>query len=164
MILENSTQPLATLDSEWTINKLYTEIEHIRFDKHFSYQFENLNNIVLKKYLIPPMMLQPLIENAIAHGLRHKSQNNSNLTIRLYELEKHIEIKVIDNGSGLLTEQVKKPSFKKSSFGLSSIKDRIEIINKNSTDANASFEIIDRIKDNEKGCISTLTLPKLEVE
>ena len=128
MILENSTQPLSTLESEWKVNKIYTDIEHIRFGKHFDYRFEVEKRLDLRQYLIPPMMLQPLIENAILHGLRYERELGASLLVTATETDKHIEIKVIDNGSGLSNAKAETPGYKKKSFGLSSIKDRIEIL------------------------------------
>ena len=54
------------------------------------------------------------------------------------------------------------PGYKKKSFGVSSIKDRIEILNSDYPDIQASFEIIDRATLGEKGCVSLLRLPKIE--
>ena len=162
MILENSTQALSTLDSEWKVNKIYTDIEHIRFGKHFDYRFEVEKRLDLRQYLIPPMMLQPLIENAILHGLRYERESGASLLVTVTETDKHIEIKVIDNGSGLSNAKAETPGYKKKSFGVSSIKDRIEILNSDYPDIQASFEIIDRATLGEKGCVSLLRLPKIE--
>ena len=108
------------------------------------------------------MMLQPLIENAILHGLRYERELGASLLVTATETDKHIEIKVIDNGAGLGNAKVKTPGYKNKSFGLSSIKDRIEILNSDYPDMQASFEIIDRATLGEKGCVSLLRLPKIE--
>ena len=164
MILENSTQSLSNLESEWQINQLYTEIEYVRFDQQFQYRFENNLKESLSSYLIPPMMLQPLVENAILHGLRYELKEDAQLTIRLEDDGDDLVIRVIDNGSGLIPNKSKKLSYKKTSFGLSSVKDRIEILNQTNSVSKASFELIDRKEMNEKGCIAILRLPKIKAE
>ena len=161
MILENSTQSLSTLESEWKINQLYTEIEHIRFDKHFTYHFDNRLDDNLKQYMVPPMMIQPLVENAILHGLRYQLEDHSHLSVVLEDKGNQLEIRVEDNGAGLNHTKEKKVSYKKTSFGISSVKDRIDILNQSNPDAQASFQLLDRKQFNEKGCISKLLLPKI---
>lgn len=161
MILENSTQTLCSLQSEWKINRLYTEIEHIRFGGHFEYRFENVRNTDLDLYLIPPMMLQPLVENAILHGLRRERRADGLLTVLLDETGEYIEITVTDNGAGPGGEKMPVPGYKKKSFGLASVKDRIRILNETHPGAVASFELEDRALSAEKGCRVVLRLPKI---
>ncbi len=164
MILENSTQSLSSLESEWKINQLYTEIEHIRFDQHFTYHFDNRLKEHLNQYLIPPMMLQPLVENAILHGLRYELEEGAHLSVILEEQGNQIAIRVEDNGSGLNHDKSKKLSYKKTSFGLSSVKDRIEILNQNASHEKASFELLDRRFEGKKGCVAVLLLPKVKAD
>ena len=164
MILENSTHALSTLESEWKINQLYTEIEYIRFDQHFTYHFNTNGHSQLHQYLIPPMIIQPIIENAILHGLRYDLQEGAHLEVSLKIHEKTIEISVVDNGVGLRQMEMSKPKYKKSSFGLASVRNRIELLNKSSLESHAAFSLVDRSSINEKGCIATLVLPIIKAE
>ncbi|RZK47393.1 MAG: hypothetical protein EOO87_22030, partial [Pedobacter sp.] len=69
LILENSTKSLVTADREWKALKLYTELEAMRYSDSFTYSFNVDENLQLQHILLPPMLIQPLIENAILHGL-----------------------------------------------------------------------------------------------
>lgn len=159
MILETSTQELCPLQTEWDINKLYTEIENIRFDEKFEYQFENQDNINLQHYMIPPMMLQPIIENAIIHGLRNDLTDHACISVAVKLSDDAIEVRVTDNGAGLKEKKEPVPSFKKKSFGIASVQERIQILNDKYPKSNASFTLVDRATQGAKGCIAILKLP-----
>ncbi len=165
MILENSTQHLALAAREWTINKLYTEIEHARFDESFAYNFTIESGLDLDEILLPPMMLQPLIENAIHHGIRHTGQALPYLSVKIKKQLNQIQITVQDNGKGLHStdENVSMPVYKKKSFGLSSIKERIDILNQAGYDSIANFELIDLSAQGQRGTLAILSLPLIYV-
>ena len=61
-------------------------------------------------------------------------------------------------------DKSKKLSYKKTSFGLSSVKDRIEILNQNASHEKASFELLDRRFEGKKGCVAVLLLPKVKAD
>jgi len=165
MILENSTQHLAVASREWTINQLYTEIEHARFDESFTYDFTVEGDLDLDEILLPPMMIQPLIENAIHHGIRHTGQASPYLSVMIKKQLNQIQITVQDNGKGLYNpdQKVPVPLYKKKSFGLSSIKERIDILNQADYDSVAKFELIDLSTQGQKGALAVLSLPLIYI-
>ena len=100
MILSNSSHSYITLEDEMKALDMYIEMESMRFGNSFDYFLNTDKNIDLSKIFIPPMLLQPFVENAIWHGLMHKD-NEKVLSISIKELKgTMIEIKVVDNGIG----------------------------------------------------------------
>ncbi|KQN35049.1 hypothetical protein ASE92_10515 [Pedobacter sp. Leaf41] len=142
LILENSTKSLVTADKEWKALMLYTELEAMRYAGAFTYAFEVDENIQLKRTYLPPMLIQPLIENAILHGLIQGDKKDGHLSVNIKKIENGICIMVADNGVGLNYKE--KPSrfadIKEQSLGLASIKERIKMINKQYNDC-ASFTL-----------------------
>ena len=107
-IFQNSTKEKVLLSAEISILKNYLEMELLRFKNRFSYTLLIGENIDIKKVKIPPMILQPLVENAIKHGIFHlpedsKGQVDIKITKILHSatLKNMIQIEVIDNGIGI---------------------------------------------------------------
>ena len=160
LILENSTKSLVTGDKEWKALMLYTELEAMRYNNCFTYNFEVDENLQLKTLLLPPMLIQPLIENAILHGLIEDNQPDAHLAVKLASIDNGICITVSDNGQGI--NSVQKPKLqptgvKEKSMGLASIRERIEMINVQNEIKTASFTIQPE-KDN-KGTVALICLP-----
>ncbi|MBE8712086.1 tetratricopeptide repeat-containing sensor histidine kinase [Sphingobacterium hungaricum] len=143
LILENSTKSLVTADKEWKSLLLYTELESMRFSNAFSYDFKVGENIRLKDILLPPMLIQPLIENAVLHGLLVQPTNDAHLSVSIEKSEEQLCITVKDNGVGFQTKPSSKAtnSIKEKSMGLASIRERIALINKQYPGERASFSI-----------------------
>jgi len=139
---------------------LYTELEAMRYAEIFTYTFEVDEHIQLKTTYLPPMLIQPLIENAILHGLIQNDKNNGHLNVVLTKTSEGICITVEDNGVGLKfkgkTNRIS--GIKEQSLGLASITERIQMINKQIIDGpNASFSLQSR-KDSS-GTIAEVCLP-----
>ncbi|MCX3267321.1 ligand-binding sensor domain-containing protein [Pedobacter agri] len=160
LILENSTKSLVTADKEWKALMLYTELEAMRYAGVFTYDFEVDDDIQLKSIHLPPMLIQPLIENAILHGLIAHEQTDGQLKVTLIKTDNGICISVQDNGIGYGTETKTNrfSGIKEKSMGLASIKERIEMINKqNPNSVRASFSITSG--KNQSGTIAEVCLP-----
>ncbi|HMI02991.1 MAG TPA: tetratricopeptide repeat protein, partial [Pedobacter sp.] len=161
LILENSTRSLVIAEREWKAMKLYTELEAMRYSNAFSYEFKLDESIELKDLLLPPMLVQPLIENAILHGLIVEPKPEAHLIISLERNQSGICVTVTDNGVGFGNGQTPKSTFQKGvkekSMGLESIRERIAMINKQSPANKASFSI----KPGEQGIgtIAVICLP-----
>jgi ligand-binding sensor domain-containing protein len=98
-ILENSQEPLISLGQELDALNLYIEMELIRFRNSFEYYFELAENIDAKKIFVPPLIVQPYVENAIHHGLRTK-EGDKTLKISIFTTNETIHIVIVDNGIG----------------------------------------------------------------
>lgn len=162
LVLENSTKRLVPADREWKSLMLYTELEAMRYNNAFSYNFLMDDNIQLNRLLLPPMLVQPLIENAILHGLIVGQQPGGHLEVQMMRSDKNICITVADNGVGIGNSKntIAKNVVKEKSLGLASIKERIEILNNQEGDYTATFEI--RSNEDGRGTIALICLSYYE--
>ncbi len=159
-VLENSEEDFIPLQKEIDLLNLYLELEHSRFPDKFDYEIDIDPQIDIESFQIPPMLLQPYIENAIWHGLRYKEEKGY-LKVQMMNLDSaNIEIRIEDNGVGrkrsvaLKTEHQKK----KTSKGMSTTKKRVSILNKMYDD---KVDIsIDDLKSDETGTVVVLRLKK----
>jgi len=99
MILQNSQASFISLESELESLELYIEMEALRFDYHFSYKISVLNNLDISVLKVPPLIIQPYVENAIWHGLMHKEEKGQ-LDIEVSEARNHLFLKITDDGVG----------------------------------------------------------------
>lgn len=101
-VFENSKRDFISLEEELQSLTKYIELEFLRFaSTEDSYRIELAQNIDAKNLAIPPMLLQPLIENAILHGLHPLEARSRRLFLRITLLpDKWLCIEVEDNGIG----------------------------------------------------------------
>ena len=162
LILENSNKSLVSADKEWKALMLYTELEAMRYNNSFSYSFIVDETLKLNKLLLPPMLIQPLIENAILHGLIVNPKPGAHLEVQLKKHEQGICITVEDNGNGLdhQPKTTTKTGVKEKSMGLASIKERIAMINAQKNNYLASFKIMPAAEG--EGTFATILLPNFD--
>jgi tetratricopeptide (TPR) repeat protein len=98
-VLDNSQESFITLNEEFEALNLYIEMELIRFKDSFNYNLSISEDIDLNKHEIPPLILQPFVDNAILHGLRNKTGDKS-LKIEVLQKTDSICILIEDNGIG----------------------------------------------------------------
>ena len=100
MILEHSMHKLITLEQELASLQLYMELEHRRCNNKFDYVIDVDTRLDLAQTLVPPMLMQPYIENAIWHGLQPK-EGRGQLTITITRKGEHeLRFEIADNGIG----------------------------------------------------------------
>lgn len=127
MTLENSEKKEILLSEDITLLKTYLDIERKRFQNKFNYTIDIGTNIDTEDILVPPMILQPFIENSIIHGLSQKEVLGV-ITISFKAKDNMLICSVDDNGVGL--SKNKDGNSHKKSMGMAITKSRIEIINK----------------------------------
>jgi len=88
-----------TLDEDLDMLKNYIETQQLRFDNKFDYEINIQKGLDISYIQIPPMLLQPFVENAIEHGLRPLKEKGD-LTITIVEVNEYIQFEIIDNGIG----------------------------------------------------------------
>ena len=131
LVLENSQEDFIPLQKEQEILSLYLKLEHHRFRDKFDYEIKVDENVNPEAIQIPPMLIQPYIENAVWHGLRYKNEKGK-LLLHFYRQNGHLVAEITDDGIGrqrsaeLKTENQKKHN----STGLKNIEERLAIINK----------------------------------
>ncbi|HXD92002.1 MAG TPA: histidine kinase [Bacteroidia bacterium] len=131
-VLENSKQESISLNSEIETLKLYIELEQLRVPNKFKFELIVKSDLQLDGIEIPPLILQPYVENAILHGLTPLEENKGCLTITLEKKANKLICIIDDNGIGrnkAAKLKQKKHLFHRS-MGLSVTEDRIKAINK----------------------------------
>ena len=129
-VLENSKHDFVPLSSELNILKLYLDLEHLRFSDKFDYAFNVDMNVDSEAIMIPPMLIQPYIENAIWHGLRYK-EDKGFLNVEFKEDKGTIVVIVQDNGIGRKQSHLLKTMNQRmtKSTGMKNIEGRVNLIN-----------------------------------
>jgi tetratricopeptide (TPR) repeat protein len=131
LVLEHSQEDFIPLNKEQEILALYLKLEHYRFRDKFDYEIKVDDSVNAEALLVPPMLIQPYIENAVWHGLRYKEEKGK-LLLAFHRHNGELIVEVTDNGIGrkrsaeLKTENQKKHN----STGLRNIEERLAIINK----------------------------------
>jgi LytS/YehU family sensor histidine kinase len=131
VVLENSEEDFIPLEKEVELLELYTKLEHFRFKDKFDYSITIDENVKVEEFQIPPMLLQPYIENAVWHGLRYKKERGR-LDISIAQSVKdEITITITDDGIGRKKSKALKTVHqqKQNSTGMGNIKKRVAILN-----------------------------------
>jgi len=100
-ILDATNLKQISLKQELEFNERYVALEQLRFETPFSYLVNVESNVELNDIKVPPLILQPFIENAIWHGLAHKTSSGM-LIINVQEQDDTMRISIEDNGVGRL--------------------------------------------------------------
>ncbi len=159
-VLENSEQDFIPLEKEIELLKLYLKLEHTRFDNKFDFEFNIADNVRINEFQIPPMLLQPYVENAVWHGLRYKKEKGL-LQINIEQPSNDtLKITITDNGIGRKKskELKSKNQLKQKSKGMQNIKQRVAILNEMYRDK-VDVSISD-LQDDETGTKVVLLLKK----
>ncbi|SDD81715.1 Two component regulator propeller [Dyadobacter soli] len=162
MVLNNSDRNLVTIEEEKNVLELYLELEQMRFEQSFVYRIDIDDELEADDILLPSMLLQPYVENAIWHGLMHKDGYRE-LKISFDRIDEEIfQCKIDDNGVG------RQKSFEirernattrpHKSKGLQIAKDRLTLIDRQGQ--HASVEIVDKYDSND---IATGTMIVIEL-
>lgn len=99
-VLESSHEVLVTLTEEIELLRSYLELESLRFDNSFEYTIHMDKELDTDQVEIPLMLIQPLVENAIVHGLSGKKEGNRTLSLRFEKKDGLCVIEIEDNGIG----------------------------------------------------------------
>lgn len=164
MILENTRHATVILSKEIEFLTLYLELEALRCNNKFSYFITVDPAINQDELLVPPLIIQPFLENAIWHGLVHK-EGRGELSIRIFLQDKMLLCIVEDNGVGRqkAMEIKTRKQGTHQSVGIKVTEERIKLIKEISDNKNTSVEVID-LQGYEKEALGTKVIIKLPVE
>lgn len=151
MILENSEQKEIPLGEELKALELYMQLESLRLPYPFTYEILVAEDVDLENTLIPPLILQPFVENSIWHGLSGR-QSPGKIVIRIKIDDGMLHCAVEDNGIG--RKHTGSVMAGKKSMGMKITRARIEIINR-IRHTNATMEL----SDLEEGTMVIVKLP-----
>ena len=131
----------------------------MRFKNKVNYQINVGEDIDIGYIEIPPLLLQPYVENAIWHGLMHKEFGGT-ITINILQIEEHLlMLEIIDNGIGreMANNYKTKSTIKHKSFGLKMTAERIQIINQ-LYDMQTEIIVTDLYDEDGKACGTKVTI------
>ena len=130
MILDNSNSKTITLSNELEALRLYIEMESIRFEKKYHYTIKVDEGIQPDSVYVPPLIIQPYVENAIWHGLLHKDSEGT-LSINICcKRDGILECIIEDDGVGRekAKELRSKTASTKKSLGMKLTEDRLSLL------------------------------------
>jgi len=125
-VLDNSRKTAISVEDDIEWLKLYMDLEGIR--QPFRYTIDIEEGIDTEELLVPPMILQPFIENSILHGFREK-QGDAIITIKVAVIENEICYITEDNGTIPTPQPADKFNPKSKSLGTVITRERLQILN-----------------------------------
>lgn len=158
LILENSKHEFISLDKEIDTLTYYLELQQLRFKNLFVYSI-SIDPAIDKEFIfMPPMLLQPFIENAIEHGFKGMKEKGI-LKFNVLKQNNQLILEVIDNGAGIEKTRESKRSgeSKHISYALEIINKRIEILNQN-LKTTIRLTITDLSSDSGQECGTKISL------
>jgi hypothetical protein len=128
-ILDSSKQNTVAFTKDIETLKLYIELEELRHENKFKTSIRIDDELLINDYKVPPLIIQPFVENAILHGLKNREDNEGILQVEIKKLADKIEYTIKDNGigrkaAGLIAQN------KGSSYGMQMSFDRIKLFNR----------------------------------
>ena len=130
-MLYTSSNSLISLESEIEMLRNYLVLESLQFSTDFEFNIELQSTIDSSKFFIPDMIIQPLVENAIKHGLRHK-YGQKRLLVSFTYADDTLHICIKDNGVGLVASEKYKATenAQHNSYALNNITNKLELLQK----------------------------------
>lgn len=127
-VLDQSGKDFVSLSEELEQLALYLELEKERFTGKFTYQLPDPSGY--ENIELPPMILQPFVENAIWHGLRYR-EDGGELTVEVERTDEQISLVITDNGIGRTRSAELKTKNQRNhrSTGMETTKQRLELVN-----------------------------------
>ncbi|MEO6406741.1 MAG: histidine kinase, partial [Ferruginibacter sp.] len=148
-ILETSKNSAVPCWKDMETLELYVELEALRWDKKIAYKINIAEDILNGDYKVPPLVIQPFVENAIHHGLLNKIEGDRKLSIDVSVTGNLIHYIIEDNGVGRARaesyKELNKPTHE--SMGMQITKDRINLFNQNN---NAAIKITDLVNESHQ--------------
>ena len=159
-VFENSRKLYVPLSDEVEALRLYLELEQVRHSHKFEYKI-NIDCIYPDKVYMPSLLVQPIIENAIWHGLLHKKEDDRVLEVNFTSDTEYLYIDVRDNGVGRGGSKPR-PKFikKQKSSGVELTQQRLSLLTQ-SSGLKTDFKIVDLFDNNgnQSGTLVRITIP-----
>lgn len=148
-VLENSKHDLVWLTKEIEALELYMELETLRASFCFDYEIIVDDSLNAKNLFIPPMIIQPYIENAILHGILPLTERRGKLIVKFSKDGSALKCEIDDNGIGRnkADEIKKRKQLSHESMGMSVTEDRINILNKQNNNLLTKVSVIDKYEN-----------------
>jgi sensor histidine kinase YesM len=160
LTMENSRNDKIALALELNALQLYVEMEAMRFKEKLQYNIHVDDDVEIDYIEVPPLLLQPYVENAIWHGLMHKEEGGKiDVDISMIRNRSILQINITDNGIGRKrsAELKSKTATTHKSYGMKVTSERIELINQIYR-TSAEIKIFDLTDANENPAGTTVTI------
>jgi ligand-binding sensor domain-containing protein len=155
-VLDHSRFSMITLQEELETMSIYLELEKLRFGETFSFSVEVQPEIQSSNLLIPPLFIQPYVENAIWHGLQLQ-KDSPHLQIRFYHEKNKLVCSVEDNGIGRKRSAELQRTRHHTSTGMKNVEERMTLLNATSREK-ISVEIIDLVNEENEASGTRVTI------
>jgi|GEM_PF-3573141 len=162
-VLENAEKDAVLLSTELEIINTYVSLEKLRFNDDFKFKVTINSQALAQEIYVPPLLIQPFLENAIIHGLAHKKADKLLvLAVDIY-LNK-VCIKIEDNGTGRKEKNGHTAEKKHKSMAINIAKERLDVFtsyHSQGVKSSSSISIHDKISDkgDALGTIISIELP-----
>lgn len=157
--LENSRDKTVLLSEEITAVENYLALQNLE-NEGYLYNVNVNNTIDSKSFKIPPMLIQPFIENAIEHAFANRKENRK-IDVQLQKIDAELICTITDNGIGI-ESQIAEDRKNKKSMATTITSERLELLAKD-LKMRGSVTVEDRKKYNAEGTIVTLVIPYKKV-
>lgn len=129
-VMENSTEDFIPFQQELDLLQNYLSLEKTRFTDKFNFEISVDENLNQQNLLIPGMLIQPFLENAIWHGLRYRTEKGF-LKLHFKKQNQYLKIAIEDNGIGIEESQKQKTIHQKNreGRGMKNTLERIKLLN-----------------------------------
>lgn len=165
MVIDKSTEQFISLEDEVKMVQLFLGIEKNKSPGLFDFQIEIQEGLDVRNYKVPPLILQPIVENAIKHGMMNRTERSGGkIIVRIGRTEDKILFEVDDNGIGYQKTIGSHPPeyYTRKHIGIEFTQKRIALIT-NTNYTGGEISIIDKscATDNteEQGTIFKFTVP-----
>ncbi len=161
LVLENSSKTLVPLEDELKQLKLYMELEAVRFGEKFTYKIQVDETLENGVYQIPGMLVQPLVENALLHGIMNRDDTKGKLILLFEKRADTIYCEIRDNGVGRQrASQIKAEKTQHyQSAAIPNITERLSLLQK-ATSSEVQLTIVDLMENgNPVGTKAQLYIP-----
>ncbi len=164
LILDNSNSRSITLASELEALRLYVEMEGIRFEKKFNFDIHLAEGVYPESIYVPPLIIQPYVENAIWHGLLHKDSEGCLIVSIGRNENTMLQCIIEDNGigrehAGMLKSKTKTPG---KSLGMQLTESRLVLLSRQ-IGLNASVKILD-LKNDQGEPLGTKVIMNIPID
>lgn len=157
-ILDSSRQNTVPLAKDLETLQLYIDLEQFRNENKFRAEIRTESGLLQDDYKVPPLIIQPYVENAILHGLRNRMDDKGELIVSVSKQDDRLVYIIEDNGVGM--EAGRRLAQKQNkSYGMEMSKDRVKLFNK---EANASVLITNLNKNGNSGGTKVQVLLKID--
>jgi len=154
----NIAKGFVSLYQELLLVENYLNLEKLRFKELVNYNIDVEDSVDTEDIMISPLLIQPLVENAVIHGLLPRQSSESMIDLKVYEINELLYIDIIDNGIGL-GQSARNKDAHKESYGLSNLHARVDHLRKMQL-REITFEIRELFNEdgNSTGTLARITI------